>query len=92
MLGIVEFCEWLAGAAALGVVASYVTQLLKALVPSIKDKSAVIASVCIAALVNVAANLVKPYLGGLPPEVAQMWPVIVWAVSQLWYALIIQKQ
>lgn len=92
MLGIVEFCEWLAGAAALGVVASYVTQLLKALIPSIKDKSAVVASVLVAALVNVAANLVRPYLSDLPPGAAQMWPVVVWAVSQLWYALIMQKQ
>ena len=85
-MSMVEFVTYLAGAAALGVVSSFVVTALKKLL-GIEGTAAKVASVAIAALVNVAANLALPYLDNLPVWVAQFWPVAVWLAGQIWYEL-----
>ena len=81
-----EFVKYLAGAAALGVVASSFVSLLKVAL-NIEGTKAKIISVIAAAVVNVVANLFMPYLDRLPPQIAQFWPVAVWIASQIWYEL-----
>lgn len=84
----VEFVRWLATAGALGVVSSVVVQALKALVPGLADIKAKIISILVATFVSIVATLAVPYLGQVPADVERFWPLIVWAVSQLWYEVI----
>jgi len=88
----VELVKWLATSAALGVVSTFVMQALKALFPAIRDQSAKIISVVVAALVSVGATLALPFLPQVPAWVEQFWPTLVWLASQLWYELIKPKQ
>lgn len=83
--------RWLATAGALGIVSTYAVQVIKALFPQVKDKMTVIVSIVAAAVLSIAANLALPYLGTVPPQVEQFWPIVVWAVQQAWYQLIVKQ-
>jgi len=83
----VEFVQWLATSGALGAVSYFLLQCIKALFPSVKDKVASIASVLMAAIVGIVATFAVPYLNNLPPWIDQVWPIIVWLWSQLFYEI-----
>jgi len=80
-----EFVLWLGSSAALSVVSSLLLTIIRKVFPQIVEKWAIVASVLLAALASIAAMLLKPYLGVLPPFVEQLWPFVVWIVQQLWY-------
>ena len=83
----VDFLKWLATAAALPVVSSYVVDLIKYLAPEVEDRLAVLVSIAVAALASVLGIVAQPYLADIPSEVETFWPIIVWAIQQAWYQL-----
>lgn len=87
----VEFMRWLASTAATGVVASYVVQAIKLVFPQVQDEVAVRVSVIVAAVVALAAYLVLPYMQQLPPVVEQIWPIIAWLASYIWFEIVLKK-
>lgn len=88
----VAFVSWLASAAALGAISSFLFQALKALFPALKDDYAKIGSVVFAALLNVAAQQVLPILPTLPAWIEQLWPVMTWLWSQVVYELLVKPK
>ncbi len=87
-----EWVLWLASSAALGVVASYLLTLIKMVFPAVKDTVAKIASGLLAAVICGLAVQILPYLGQVPAWVETYWPILVWAVSQIWYELTKPKE
>ncbi len=81
------FVTWLATPAALAVVSSLVVQVLKKVYPSIQQQLAVAVSVAVAAVLSVVAMYALPWVKTLPPDVERLWPVVVWALQQLYYQL-----
>jgi len=88
---VIAFLLWLASFPALGVVASYALQGLKALFPRIKDKAAVIASVLLTAVAAIAANLLLARGIVIPAWLEQLWPTLTWLISQIWFAFVLKK-
>ena len=82
-----EWLVWLGSAGALGVISSVVLTVIKLIFPALRDVYAKIASGVIAAIVSALALLLVPFLPQMPLWVEQFWPIVVWAVSQIWYEL-----
>ena len=83
----IDFLKWLATAAALPVVSSYLVDLIKYLRPEVEDQLAVLVSIAVAVLAGLLGIVAQPYLADIPAEVEQYWPLIVWAIQQAWYQL-----
>ena len=86
-MSIGEIVRYLADPAKLGAIAFVVMAIAKKLWPALADDWAWALSVVVAALVAVVAILLGPKIPALPPEVLAVWPVIVWAVSQIIHKL-----
>ena len=80
-----DFVKWLASSAALGVLSSILLDVLKVVFPSLKANLAKYASVILAAVVSIVAQYAVTFLPQVPPWVEQIWPVIIWIWSQVWY-------
>ena len=83
-----EFLQWLATAAAPAVVSSLIVDFIKAVWPDVEEKKAAAVSIVVAMLASALALVAQPYIGDIPPELEQVWPLIVWAIQQLWYQFI----
>lgn len=83
-----ELVLFLASTGAIGVVSTYVTQGIKKLFPMVADEIAVRVSVIVAAVVSLCAFLALPYMRQLPPIVEQVFPVLAWLVSYIWFQVI----
>jgi hypothetical protein len=88
----VGFVTWLATPAALAVVSSLVVQVLKRVWPSVQQQLAVAISIAVAAVASVVAMYALPWVAQLPPDVERLWPVVVWALQQLWYGMFGQSE
>ena len=82
-----EFIRWLAAPAALGIVSTFLVDLIKFIKPEIVDKVAVLVSVIVAGVASFLAQKLIPSLSELPPIVESLWPIIVWAVQQFFYQM-----
>ena len=89
---LIEIVRWLASTAAAGVVASYVTQVIKMIWPQVADEVAVRVSVIMAAVIALAAWLALPYMQQLPPVVGQVWPMVSWLVSYVWFEFVLKPK
>jgi len=90
-MSFIELVRWLASTAAAGVVASYAVQVIKLIWPKVADEIAVRVSVIVAAVVTLVAWLVLPYMQALPPVVGQVWPILSWLASYIWFELVLKK-
>ncbi|MDD5218991.1 MAG: hypothetical protein PHV11_00285 [Candidatus Bipolaricaulis sp.] len=80
----VEFFGWLAGGGAvLGIVASFLVQVIKKLQPSVTDKTAKYVSILVAVAISIGAKYLLPYVGSLPEDVVALWPFIVYIAEQI---------
>ncbi len=87
-----EFFRNLATIAGAGVAASYVMQLVKLIFPRVADEIAVRVSVIVAGVIALGAYLLLPYLQNLPPIIGQIWPVLSWLASYIWFELVLKKR
>ena len=87
-----EFIAWLGTSAALGVMSSIFLTGLKAVIPSLADKTAKIVSVILAGIACVAAVILRPHLANLPPWIEAFWPTLVWVLQQVWFELTKPKE
>ena len=79
-----EFLGWLAGGGlVLGVLASFLTQVIKKFRPSVTDKLAKYVSILVAVIVSIVAKFALPYIDQVPVEVIAMWPYVVYLFEQI---------
>lgn len=83
-----ELLALLADPAKLGAISFFVVALLKKMWPAIEDDIAWVVSILAAVVVSAVARELLPYAGKLPAEIVAIWPLLVWAGSQLWYKLV----
>ena len=82
-----DFVKYLGSAAALAAVSSILLQLLRKVRPAVDENIAFVLSILFAAVIAIGAKMAIPYLGELPPEIENFWPVIVWAIQQVWWRI-----
>lgn len=79
-----EFFGWLAGGGiVLGVVASFLVQIIKKVWPSISDKTAKYVSIFAAIGISIGAKYALPYINQLPADVLALWAYIVYIFEQV---------
>ena len=83
-----EFIRWMATPAALGIVSSFVLQVLRKHWPVLDEGWAWLASTGFALVGSVVAMRLIAILPTLPPEVAAYWPLVVWFWEQLTFWLL----
>lgn len=82
-----DLVKYLGSAAALAAVSSILLQLLRKAWPKVDENIAFVLSILFAAGISIGAKATIPYLSKLPPEVEDAWPVVVWALQQVWWRL-----
>jgi len=79
-----EFLAWLAGGGAvLGVIASFIVQVIKKIKPGFEDAKAKYLSIIIAVIISFGAKALLPYVNQLPSDVLALWAYVVYLFEQI---------